>query len=125
MVMSSVLDSGNEQAAAEPVYSYFIEMIGAKGHSRRIGLTAYDDLIIGRSTKRCQIMLDDSRISRVHLRIRYHPDRGVTIADLFSANGSSLDGRTLRPGLSMTWLINQPVVIGRTHLILRYGVLEA
>ncbi len=80
-----------------------------------------DQLLVGRSPNRCGLVIDDPRVSRIHVRVSRSPDRGVTITDMYSANGSTLDGRLLPPGIAINWLIEQTIVVGTTNLMLRYG----
>ncbi|MEZ4668047.1 MAG: hypothetical protein R3E39_09035 [Anaerolineae bacterium] len=51
-------------------------------------------------------------------------DKGITITDLYSANGTLFDGHQLEPGVPITWLINQTAVIGDVRLTLRYGNID-
>jgi pSer/pThr/pTyr-binding forkhead associated (FHA) protein len=83
-----------------------------------------ESLIVGRSPRHTGLLLDDLRVSRLHLRIQRDPDTGVTVTDMFSANGSTLDGRPLPPGIPFHWLIDQNVMVGGTRLILKYGETE-
>jgi hypothetical protein len=78
--------------------------------------------IVGRSPRRCGVLVGDRRVSRVHLQVRN--DIGVTVADLYSANGSMLAGHPLPPGTIMYWLMDQVIGIGHSYLVLRYGKLE-
>jgi len=82
-----------------------------------------DQLLVGRSPNRCGLVIDDPRVSRIHLRITRSPDLGVTITDMFSANGSTLDGHALPPGVAISWLIEQTSAVGAVKLVLRYGEL--
>lgn len=106
------------------VYGFYMDVFPGGGHTYRVALPVNEVFLVGRSPNQCHLVLNDRRVSRVHLRIQRSPDQGVTITDLHTANGSQLDGRPLESGQPMTWLINQPVVIGGTHLILRYGSLD-
>lgn len=99
---------------------YFIEVLPSDSKSWRFVLPS-DGVLVGRSPNRCGLMLADGRVSRIHLRVTRSPERGITIADMYSANGSKLDGRALPPGLGIAWLINQTVKAGDSALTLRYG----
>jgi FHA domain-containing protein len=109
----------------EPVYGHYLEIIPAEGEIYTLSLPHDGEIVVGRSRNQCRLMLDDPRISRVHLRITCLVSQQIVVMDLHTANGSRLDNRCLPPGMPMTWLINQPIIIGSTHLILRYGVLES
>jgi pSer/pThr/pTyr-binding forkhead associated (FHA) protein len=100
--------------------AFYVEIVPPDGKLRRFILPV-EQLLVGRSQNRCQLLIPDPRVSRIHLRIIRSPDLGVTITDMHSANGSSLDGHLLPPGMAITWLIDQMVSIGSTQLTLRYG----
>ena len=100
--------------------AFYVEIAPSDHKVQRLLLPA-DQLLVGRSSSRCQLVLVDPRVSRIHLRVIRSPDLGVTITDMHSANGSFLDGHVLPPGMAITWLIDQMVSIGSTQLILRYG----
>ena len=104
------------------LYCFYIEIIMQNCPLRRTVLPTGTTLI-GRSLRSCGVVLDDGRVSRVHLQIRHQPETGVTVMDMHSANGSMLEGRALLPGLPIHWLPDQVVSVGRTHLVLRYGSL--
>ncbi len=110
--------------AGKAVYCYYVEIIPPGGGLLRMALPDDEDVIIGRSPRQCRLLLEDVLVSRVHLKVSRPLGQQVRVTDLYSANGAKLDGRRLQPGMPMTWLINQPIVIGRTHLILRYGLFE-
>ncbi|MBI5667459.1 MAG: FHA domain-containing protein [Chloroflexi bacterium] len=104
-------------------YGYYVEIITPDCPVRREPL-ASGWTLVGRSPRSCGLVVDDARVSRVHLRIGYADDTGVTVMDMHSANGSALEGRDLFPGDSMHWLPDQVVSVGHTHLVLRYGSLD-
>jgi hypothetical protein len=104
-------------------YSFFLDIITPEGKRKRVPLQG-STIVIGRSPKRCELLIEDPRVSRVHVRIHRDVDRGVTITDLFSANGTLFEGHEMEAGVPISWLINQTAVIGSTQLTLRYGQLE-
>ncbi len=104
--------------------AFYIDIIPPEGEIRHIPLLS-ESLLVGRSPRRCNVVMVDGRISRIHLRIQRHPDTGVTVTDMFSAHGSTLDGRPLPPGVPFNWLIEQVIQMGNTRLILRYGEIES
>lgn len=120
LVLEQQLSAGERGEPA--ANSFYIEIIPQADRIRRV-LLEPGKLILGRSAKSTQLILPDSRISRVHLRINRDRDHGITVTDLYSANGTLLDDRYLPPGVAIHWLIDQVVTIGRTRLILRYGQL--
>lgn len=102
--------------------TFYIEVIPQDQKMGRFPLPP-DQLLVGRSPNRCGLVIDDPRVSRIHLRISRSPDLGVTVTDMYSANGSTLDKHSLPSGIAISWLIEQTIVIGSTSLILRYGKL--
>jgi len=117
-----LLKAYDDRAVAEPVYGYFIEIIAPEQTQSTLPLQSGREILVGRSPHHCNILLTDKRISRVHLRISCTAEQRITVTDMYTANGSLLDGRPLLPGMPMNWLINQPIIIGSAHLILRYGI---
>lgn len=105
------------------VVSFFIEIITQDGEAKRVALQQ-GQLIVGRSQKSSNIVLDDPRISRVHLQITRDFDHGVMVTDLRSANGTTLDGNTLAPNEPTPWALGQVIGLGQTQLILKYGSIE-
>lgn len=53
-------------------------------------------VLIGKSTARADVVLSDRAVSRVHARIERRSD-GYYVTDLFSTNGTVLDGHPLEP----------------------------
>ncbi len=102
--------------------TFYIEITPQNGKIWRFLLPS-DQLLVGRSPNRCGLVIDDARVSRIHLRITRSPDFGVTVTEMYSANGSTLDGHSLPSGIAISWLIEQTVSIGSTSLSLRYGKL--
>ncbi len=105
------------------VVSFFIEIITQGGETKRVPLQQ-GQLIVGRSGKSSAIILDDPRVSRVHLQISRDFDRGVIVTDLRSANGTTLDGNPLPPNQPTPWALGQVIGVGQTQLILKYGSIE-
>lgn len=120
MNSSLVLEQSAGERGEPATNTFFVEIVPQGDYIRRV-LLEPGNFIVGRSPARAQLALMDSRISRVHLRIARDRDHGITVTDLYSANGTTLDGHPLPPGVAMHWLIDQSIVIGRTRLILRYG----
>lgn len=55
-----------------------------------------DGLIVGRSARKARLILKDDSVSRAHARIAFGDH--LTIEDLNSSNGTSIDGRMLAAG---------------------------
>jgi len=69
---------------------------------------------LGRGAQ-CEVVLDDTEVSRVHLSIE--PDAGgVLVTDLGSTNGTTLGGAPLPKNVSTEWLPGQIVQLGAVTL---------
>jgi eukaryotic-like serine/threonine-protein kinase len=62
-----------------------------------------------------QIVLDDPKVSRTHLRID-QTSSGYQVTDLGSSNGSYLNGVKLLKGITQAWAPDQPLQVGGTFL---------
>ncbi len=113
----------NEALSGSYTHHFYLDIISFEGKRQRIPLPQ-TELVVGRSANRCDLVIEDTRISRIHLRISREPDKGITLTDLHSANGTDFDGHKLTPGEPITWLINQTATIGDSRLTLRYGTME-
>jgi FhaA, N-terminal domain/FHA domain len=73
---------------------------------------------LGRS-RDCDIVLDDSSISRRHAEIRPADDDGWTVADLGSTNGVRLNGRTVEGAQRLH--AGDHVELGSTEIVFELG----
>jgi pSer/pThr/pTyr-binding forkhead associated (FHA) protein len=78
-------------------------------------------LLIGRNPSRCDLYVHDKQVSRVHLFVKRDTSMGVVIADLKTTNGTRVAGKLLEPGIPTRWKLDEPVSIGETQVMLRYG----
>jgi hypothetical protein len=101
---------------------YFVDILTPDHTPRRVPLP-HVELIVGRNPQRCNVALEDAKVSRVHLRVAQELER-VTVTDLYSANGTTLGDGMLVPGLPAIWLPDQTVTLGLTRLTLRYDLLN-
>lgn len=49
-------------------------------------------ILIGRDRDRCDFVVSDQTVSRVHAMLRYEIGEGVRVVDMGSANGTFVDG---------------------------------
>jgi hypothetical protein len=112
-----------EQGKSAHNRHFFLDIVAADGNWQRLPLQQ-GDLIIGRSLNRCDLVIEGPRISRVHVRVSRTVDKGITLTDLYSANGTLFDGQHLEAGVPVIWLINQTATIGEVRLTLRYGNMD-
>ena len=76
-----------------------------------------DHILLGKSRKSADAVLPDHAVSRIHARIEQRTD-GYYITDLFSTNGTALNGKKLEPG--QAYLLRNGAVL--TFAALRYQV---
>lgn len=76
----------------------------------------HDRTIIGRNPMNCDLVVNDTLVSRVHLQVVQLKEGGLAIMDLHSANGTLLDGQSLRPNIASLWSSDQVVTIGKSEL---------
>lgn len=72
-------------------------------------------LIIGRN-RRCDIVLNDPCVSRVHLVVVRTAEDTLVATDLRTANGTTLDSIPMIPAEPLEWKPGQVAVIGNTQL---------
>lgn len=119
------MDENQASEQGQPTHNrhFFLDIVSGDGNWQRLPLQQ-GDLIIGRSLNRCDLVIEGPRISRVHLRVSRTVDKGITLTDLYSANGTLFDGQHLEAGVPIIWLINQTATIGEVRLTLRYGNMD-
>lgn len=76
-----------------------------------------DHILLGKSRKSADAVLPDQAVSRIHARIEQRTD-GYYITDLFSTNGTALNGKKLEPG--QAYLLQDGAVLA--FAALRYQV---
>ena len=77
---------------SQPKGTYWL--VGLEGNSRRVRLSADGPLLVGRGAHN-HLVLNDYRISRQHSRVAHERD-GFVVYDLNSANGTFVNGVTVR-----------------------------
>ena len=73
-----------------------LEIVGESGTERLLELSASPTLI-GRDRRKCQVVFDDSGVSRVHARIKTIGEQFV-LKDCDSRNGTTVNGRKIATG---------------------------
>jgi serine/threonine protein kinase len=81
-------------------------------------------ITVGRD-KKCDLQLDDPRVSREHLRIDRLPDGQIIVADLSSLNGLFIGDEKLEKGMMAPWPSSQSVKVGPFWLTLRVAKSQA
>jgi len=98
--------------------SPFIKM--AKGEKWLI--PANFDIKIGRAPDRCNIILDDKDVSRVHCMIRYDSKRGVFLLTDQSSNGTFMQGERMTKNVTQTLLPGSMFVLPGANNKIEAGV---
>jgi cellulose synthase/poly-beta-1,6-N-acetylglucosamine synthase-like glycosyltransferase len=78
-----------------------------------------DRVVIGRSSRYCDVVLDDTRVSRVHVVIERKAGRGWVATDLHSANGTRLNGQLLKPVRPVDLTGSATLQLGSTRIALQ------
>ncbi|MEZ4672123.1 MAG: FHA domain-containing protein [Anaerolineae bacterium] len=115
------LDGDTELVGVVDDSALHLEIVHADGETHADKVPLIDErVVIGRST-RAKIKVNDPRVSRVHLLIAKLSALELSVTDLLSANGTTLDGEKLAPNQPTTWKVGQTISVGNTWLILRQG----
>jgi pSer/pThr/pTyr-binding forkhead associated (FHA) protein len=69
------------------------EVAGPKANSTTVIFKPV--LRIGRDPSRCDIVIMDQTVSRLHAEIHFIPGEGIVIRDMGSANGTFVDGKPI------------------------------
>ena len=82
-------------------------------------------IVLGRAGGDADVAIDDGTISRRHAVIRRHLAGDLTIADLESTNGTSVDGRQLKAGQSRPLYDGSEISLGSCVLVVRLAAARA
>jgi uncharacterized RDD family membrane protein YckC len=74
-----------------------------------------EGLIIGRDSKSADLVMNDSSVSRRHARL-FRKDGALVLQDLQSANGTVVNGRPLKAGMTVELPRQGNVVLGAVRL---------
>ena len=83
-----------EQAPPQPQQMITIWLSNGRDEPQRIQQNINGSLIVGRSSKECDIYCDDPRMSKQHFMLSVEGD-GLYVTDLNSTNGTSVNGVAL------------------------------
>lgn len=112
--------SSNGSVATAPD-SYHIVVISSKGVKPFEWPADAESIYVGRDEHKCQICLDDYRVSRVHLQIKRNEAGQIEIIDLGSTNKTFMKEGALEPHSPVVWEVGEIAAIGTTRLILKHG----
>jgi uncharacterized RDD family membrane protein YckC len=76
-----------------------------------------DGMVIGRDSKSADLVMNDSSVSRRHARL-FHKNGALMLEDLQSANGTVVNGRPLKTGMTVELPRQGNVVFGAVRLSL-------
>lgn len=87
---------------------WLLKVIGGPNNGAEFTMRSGDSYIVGTDTKSCDVVFNDTSISRKHARIRVSDEDLITIEDLGSRNGTFVDGKKLeeRHGLEPNIVVN-------------------
>lgn len=76
-------------------------------------------ILVGRDPERCDFVVSDRSISRIHAMLRYDLIDGLTVMDMGSGNGTFVDGQ--RVGSDFVPLhLGSELTLGQVHLKVSY-----
>lgn len=90
-----------------PVTSLYTLLVSSLTEARAQRLVVGRPITLGRSPE-CDVRVEDTSVSRIHARVELN-ERGVTIVDLGSRNGTRVRGERLTP--------HQPAKLGLGHVV--------
>jgi hypothetical protein len=99
---------------------YTLQIVLLDGDTQQYSIEK-DRIIVGRSITHSDLVVNDRRVSRVHLLLVRTPDNLITVTDLRSGNGTHFENKELKPNIPVVWPIGTVITIGDTKLILRRG----
>lgn len=129
----TVYASRAETSSADNIQNWLLEPIG-DGNTKHIGFKtqmpgAFEivsrTVTVGRVPEKADIVLPVPTVSGVHARIQ-KTEESLLVTDLDSTNGTFIDEKRLRPGISAIAPPGSKIVFGDTHLaIFRVSKLES
>jgi S-DNA-T family DNA segregation ATPase FtsK/SpoIIIE len=102
--------------------AFELVVVGGPAAGRRVPLPP-NGLSVGR--ERGDVVLDDPALSAEHVRVQADDAGGVTVEDLGSRNGSSIDGIHIAPGEPHPLEAGAVVQAGRTLLAVEPAAMES
>ncbi len=111
-----------ETTAFQPISlngNYHLTIVTPGGETRYVPVPVEVDRIsVGRGNNN-DITVKDDGVSREHLMLMKNEKDEMTIVDLNSRNGTTVDGQRLTPNTPKRWFPGTKVIIGGSWLILR------
>ncbi len=118
-------DAGGETAGKGPRKSedslgWMLSGFDADGHAVRLRFSVVDfyesgGLLIGRDPEQCELVVNDSSISRQHARFTEHAG-ALHVEDLNSSNGTMVEGEFLEAGNAIEVKSGTEIIVGETRL---------
>lgn len=94
--------------------TYRLHVLSGPAEGTVLVLAPGDRLVLGRSAKADLRCADDPFLSGQHAELRH--DGGPHAVDLFSTNGTRLNGERLPPGVPRLLAVGDLVEVGQTRL---------
>lgn len=103
---------------------WMLKVVGGPNNGAEFLMQAGSDYLIGTDPNTCDIVFQDSSVSRQHLRISITAENTLTVEDLNSRNGTTIDGIPIRGKNALT--SNDLISIGTTSFTIfdREGVMD-
>jgi type III secretion system YscD/HrpQ family protein len=100
----------------ESAERYILKVISGPNNGAEFYLAVGKNYTLGTDVKECEIIFNDTSISRRHAYLTATEDSGVTIKDLKSSNGTHVDGETITDSATLSG--NSFVTIGTTSFVI-------
>lgn len=103
---------------------WMLKVVAGPNNGAEFLMQAGSDYLIGTDPNTCDIVFQDSSVSRQHLRISITAENTLTLEDLNSRNGTTVDGIPIRGKNALT--PNDLISIGTTSFTIfdREGVMD-
>ena len=101
---------------------------GADDSGRKFGFDVEMDelvkrqqsVLIGRDSTQCNVVLENTSVSRRHARLSVDGNNILQIEDVGSTNGTSINGEPITPGLIRPLEPGSTLKLGDIELVVRY-----
>lgn len=112
--------AGKGPRKSDDSLGWMLSGFDADGHAVRLRFSVVDfhdkgGLLIGRDPEQCELVVNDSSISRQHARFTQIEGK-LHVEDLSSSNGTQIDGEFLKAGNAVLLESGTEIIVGETRL---------
>lgn len=112
--------AGKGPRKSDDSLGWMLSGFDADGHAVRLRFSVVDfydkgGLLLGRDPEQCELVVNDSSISRQHARFTQHEGK-LHVEDLNSSNGTMIDGEFLEAGDAILLESGTEIIVGETRL---------